>query len=129
MTALRGTVGRCLGTALAAWLLGEWRAASPPASVWGAAAFTGVLATALAFGLQTSAQRYTTASHTALILTGEPVFAALFSYLLIGERLGPRALLGCLLILLGMVVVELRSSGHRSQPETNEPQGIGVSGQ
>lgn len=118
-----------IGSTLAAWLLGEWRIGLPSASVWGAATFTGVLATALAFGLQTSAQRYTTASHTALILTGEPVFAALFSYLLIGERLGSRALLGCLLILLGMVAVELRSSGQHPPPESAESSGISVFGQ
>ncbi|MGQ9840119.1 MAG: DMT family transporter [Anaerolineae bacterium] len=71
-----------------------------------AAAFTGLLATAAAFGVQTVAQRFTTATHTALIFAAEPVFAGLFSFLLIGELLGPRQLLGCGLILAGMVVAE-----------------------
>ncbi len=73
-----------------------------------AAAFTGVLATALAFGIQTVAQRFTTSTHTALIFAAEPVFAGLFSLLLIGETLGPRQLLGCALILGGMLVAELK---------------------
>jgi drug/metabolite transporter (DMT)-like permease len=73
-----------------------------------AAAFTGLLATAAAFGIQTLAQRFTTTTHTALIFAAEPVFAALFSFLLIGETLGPRQLLGCALILVGMVVGELK---------------------
>jgi drug/metabolite transporter (DMT)-like permease len=73
-----------------------------------AAAFTGVLATSVAFGLQTSAQRFTTATHTALIFAAEPVFAGLFSFLLIGEVLGLKQVLGCLLILAGMVVAEMR---------------------
>jgi drug/metabolite transporter (DMT)-like permease len=73
-----------------------------------AAAFTGVLATAAAFGVQTIAQRFTTTTHTALIFAAEPVFAGLFSLLLIGELLGPRQLLGCALILGGMLVAELR---------------------
>ncbi|MCX7671289.1 MAG: DMT family transporter [Anaerolineae bacterium] len=73
-----------------------------------AAAFTGVLATSLAFGVQTVAQRFTNATHTALIFAAEPAFAALFSYLLIGELLGPRQLLGCGLILAGMLLAELR---------------------
>jgi drug/metabolite transporter (DMT)-like permease len=80
-------------------------------SVLFAAAFTGVLATSVAFGLQTSAQRFTTATHTALIFAAEPVFAGLFSFLLIGEVLGLKQVLGCLLILAGMVVAELRRSG------------------
>ncbi|MCX6031001.1 MAG: DMT family transporter [Chloroflexi bacterium] len=77
-------------------------------SVLFAAAFTGLLATSTAFGIQTLAQRFTTTTHTALIFAAEPVFAALFSFLLIGETLGPRQLLGCGLILAGMVVGEVR---------------------
>jgi len=73
-----------------------------------AAAFTGLLATAAAFGVQTVAQRFTTATHTALIFAAEPVFAGLFSFLLVGEVLGPRQLIGCGLILAGMVVAEVR---------------------
>ena len=78
------------------------------ASVLFAAAFTGLFATSLAFGVQTVAQRFTSSTHTALIFAAEPVFAALFSFLLIGELLGPRQLLGCGLILAGMVVAEMR---------------------
>jgi len=72
-----------------------------------AAAFTGVLATAVAFGVQTVAQRYTTATHTALIFATEPVFAALGSFVLIGERLTSIQLLGAALILTGMIAAEL----------------------
>lgn len=75
-----------------------------------AALFTGLLATALAFGLQTSAQRFTTATHTALIFATEPVFAALASFVLIGELLGPTELLGSALILAGMLAAELGPS-------------------
>ncbi|MBI3286503.1 MAG: DMT family transporter, partial [Chloroflexi bacterium] len=77
------------------------------AEIWGAALFTGLLATALAYLVQTHAQRSTAPTHTALILVSEPVFAALFGYLLAGERLGWRQLWGCLLILLGMMVGEI----------------------
>ena len=80
-------------------------------SVLFAAAFTGVLATSVAFGLQTSAQAvHHDATHTALIFAAEPVFAGLFSFLLIGEVLGLKQVLGCLLILAGMVVAEMRSA-------------------
>jgi len=77
-----------------------------------AALFTGLLATALAFGLQTSAQRFTTATHTALIFATEPVFAALASFVLIGELLGPTELLGSALILAGMLAAELGPSAE-----------------
>ncbi len=68
---------------------------------------TGVLATALAFSAQTWAQRYTTASHAAIIFALEPVFAALTSYFFYYERLGWRALAGAVLILAGILLAEL----------------------
>ncbi len=68
---------------------------------------TAVLATAAAFTIQSWAQQYLPASHTALILTLEPVFAWLTSLLFLGERLGPRALIGSTFILLGIVLAEL----------------------
>ncbi|HEY63351.1 MAG TPA: DMT family transporter [Caldilineae bacterium] len=86
-----------------------------------AVVFTGVLATSFAFATQTVAQRFTSPTHTALIFSLEPVFAAAFSYLLIGERLTGRALLGCAFILFGMLTAELgdlawRSIGGKYQP-------------
>ena len=78
-----------------------------PLDTWGAIAFTGVVATALVFSLQTYVQRSTTATHTALIFSLEPVFAALFGWWLAGEMLGPREIVGSALILAGMLVAEL----------------------
>jgi drug/metabolite transporter (DMT)-like permease len=82
----------------------------PTPSVWLAAAFTGLLASTFAFGAQTVAQRFTSATHTALIFVSEPVFAALFSYALGRETLTARAWLGCGLILAGMLAAELGPS-------------------
>lgn len=103
----------------------------PPGNVWFAAAFTGLLATALAFFLQSRAQQATSPTHTALIFATEPVFAGLFSYLLIGEVLGPRQLVGSGLILAGMVTAEVRigkegregtkgNAGKKAQPGHTE---------
>jgi drug/metabolite transporter (DMT)-like permease len=85
-----------------------WDPAALTPSVLFAAAFTGVFATSVAFVLQTQAQRFTTSTHTALIFAAEPVFAGLFSFLLIGEVLGAQQVLGAVLILAGMVVAEMR---------------------
>ncbi|MGC9199102.1 MAG: DMT family transporter [Acidobacteriaceae bacterium] len=78
------------------------------ALVWLALAVTAVLATAAAFTIQSWAQQHLPPSHTALILTLEPVFAWLTSLLFLGERLGPRGLLGAGLILAGILLAELR---------------------
>jgi drug/metabolite transporter (DMT)-like permease len=73
----------------------------------GAILVTAVLATGVAFSVQNWAQQYTPAAHTALIFALEPVFAALCSWLVIGEHLGGKVLLGSGLILAGMVISEI----------------------
>jgi drug/metabolite transporter (DMT)-like permease len=67
---------------------------------------TSLLATAAAFTIQSWAQQHLQPSHTALILALEPVFAALFSLLFLGERMGGRALAGAGLILAGILLAE-----------------------
>jgi drug/metabolite transporter (DMT)-like permease len=70
---------------------------------------TGFFATALAFYLQSSAQRYTTPNRTALIFSMEPFFAALFSYLILGEVLTVREWIGGALVLMGILVSEIQA--------------------
>jgi len=73
-------------------------------TVWGALIVTGVFASALAFLVQTWAQRVTTATQTALVFTLEPVFAAIFGYWLAGDRLGAAAWAGSVAIMAGIVL-------------------------
>jgi drug/metabolite transporter (DMT)-like permease len=76
-------------------------------AAWPAILFTGLVCTVAGFGLQTWAQRFTSPTHTALIFSAEPVFAAAFAWAWAGEHLGPPELAGCALILAGMVVAQL----------------------
>ena len=75
-------------------------------TVWSALIVTGVFASALAFLVQTWAQRRLSAARTALAFALEPVFAALFGYWLAGDRLGAAAWAGAALIMTGIVVSE-----------------------
>lgn len=68
---------------------------------------TATLATGFAFAVQNWAQQFTPPAHTALIFALEPVFAALTSRLVMGEKFGGKVLLGAALILTGMVVSEI----------------------
>ena len=82
-------------------------------TVIGILLFTAILGSALAFGGQTIAQKDTTPSHTALILTAEPVFAVIFAMIIpnsegVTEIPSLTKALGCLLILAGMLVSELK---------------------
>ncbi len=70
--------------------------------------FTGVFSIGAGFALQAQGQKHAPASDAALILSLEAVFAAVFGFLLLGERLAPLQLLGCGLILAAILTVQLR---------------------
>jgi drug/metabolite transporter (DMT)-like permease len=71
---------------------------------------TSLFATALAFLAQTYFQSFTTPARVALIFAMEPVFAAITAFIVLNERLGSKALIGCILILFGMILSELKLS-------------------
>lgn len=80
--------------------------------VWEALFVTSIFATVGAYLVQNIMQRFTSSTHTALIFSGEPVFAGIFGFCLLGERLSGWSVFGCILILAGMVISELRISGR-----------------
>ncbi len=102
-------------TALACSALGAFlekpRLALAPWTV-GALAVTGVLATAVAFAVQMWAQRRTSATHVAVIFAAEPLFAALFAWLIQGQVLGLRGALGGALIVAGIVIAQVGAAGR-----------------
>ena len=69
---------------------------------------TSLLATALAFSLQTWAQQYSSPTRTTLIFALEPLFAWATSYVLAAEVLSGRAMAGAALIMAGVILVELK---------------------
>lgn len=75
------------------------------AHVWVTLLVTGVLASTVAFVVQTAAQRHISPARTALILIMEPAFGGVFGWMA-GESLGTGGLLGSGLILGGMVAAE-----------------------
>lgn len=69
--------------------------------------YAGLLSGGVAYTLQIVAQKHTPAAEAALIMSLESVFAALAGAVLLGDRLTLLATVGCGLILLGVLVVEL----------------------
>lgn len=79
---------------------------------------TSLFATALAFLAQTYFQSFTTPARVALIFAMEPVFAAITAFIVLNERLGSKALIGCILILFGMILSELKYSDFTIKKKT-----------
>jgi drug/metabolite transporter (DMT)-like permease len=78
----------------------------------------GVISTALAFGLQTWAQRFVAASTAAILVSAESLFGAAGAYLLLNEQTPTRGLTGAGLILIAIVLVAL---GDRAPPSRTVP--------
>src|SRR5207248_11003215 len=98
--------------ALAWTAVGEHNLGHPDAGTWFGIVLTGILATALAFLVQTRAQKEIPPTRTAVILTAEPVFAGIFGYLVADDRLGARGYAGAVLIVAGIWVAELFAPGE-----------------
>jgi drug/metabolite transporter (DMT)-like permease len=88
--------------------------------VWVALAVTALLASVAAFWLQAYAQRWASPAETATVLAAEPLFAALFSYVLQGAALVGWQWVGAGLITGGIVWL------GRVAPEDEGPPGLGT---
>jgi len=80
----------------------------PDGETWRTIAITAVLATAVAFVVQTWAQSLVPPTHIAVVLTMEPVFAGIFSVSLGYEQVTVRTVLGAVCVLAGMLIVQLK---------------------
>jgi len=89
-------------------------------TVWLALLVTAILASALAFFVQTAAQRHAPPERAALIMAAEPAFAGLFAYLLKDQRLSPAGWIGAACILGAILLVELAPRSRGARPPTPE---------
>ena len=103
----------CVQFAVCALLSGVAAALSEPLALEALLAaglpilYGGLLSVGVAYTLQVVAQRRAPPAHAAVLLSLETVFAALGGALVLGERLGPRGLLGCALMFAGMICSQL----------------------
>ncbi|MGG3467631.1 DMT family transporter [Neobacillus pocheonensis] len=74
---------------------------------WVSILVLGVLCSAIGFVTQTIAQKYTTPTHTGLLFSLEPVFAAIFAFAFAGEILTTKGYVGASLVLLGVFTAEI----------------------
>ncbi len=81
-----------------------------PTNIWlagPALLYGGLFAVAVGYTLQVVAQKHAIASHAAIILSLEAVFAAIAGALFLDESLTLRGYLGCVLMFIGMLAAQL----------------------
>jgi len=69
--------------------------------------YGGVISGGVGYTLQVISQRYTHAAHASILMSLEAVFAAIGGWLILGEILSLRALIGCGFMLTGMLLSQL----------------------
>jgi drug/metabolite transporter (DMT)-like permease len=69
--------------------------------------YVGLISSGLAFVLQVIAQRYTTASQTAIFLSSEALFGAFFAAMFLNETIPSIGYYGCALIFIAILLVEV----------------------
>ncbi|MCK9422895.1 MAG: DMT family transporter [Bacteroidales bacterium] len=70
--------------------------------------YGGVMSVGIAYTLQIIAQQKAHPAHASIILSLEAVFAVIGGWLLLQEQVTNRIIIGCLLMLAGMMVVQLK---------------------
>jgi drug/metabolite transporter (DMT)-like permease len=86
--------------------------------IW-ALLITSLGCTAAGFTIQSWAQQFTPPTHTALIVSLEPVFAWIVAFLTVHERLGKRSGIGAVLMLAGVLISELKGRSEPTIPGGN----------
>lgn len=86
---------------------------------WFAILALSILCTAVGYIVQTTAQQYTNASHTGLILSLEPVFSAIFAFAFLGEILSVKGYIGAAILLAGVLFAELDFKGKGKSNQTD----------
>ena len=106
MDAMPLTVVQLIGVAVVVVALGAPGGYQIPAEprVWGAIAYTAIIAGIVTMLLQTWSQRHISPTRVALLMTFEPVFASAFAVGLGGEDLSVRLILGGSLILVATLL-------------------------
>jgi drug/metabolite transporter (DMT)-like permease len=76
----------------------------PPMVVWGSVLFMGVMDVAFTLSMMIWIQQIVSGTRAALIYALEPMWAALFGFMLAGDKLGLLAWIGCGFILSGLII-------------------------
>ncbi len=79
-----------------------------PKSIYVSMTYMIIFSSMLGFLIQTIAQKYTTPSHTSMMLCFEAVFGSVLAVIFLGDVFTPGMIIGCLLIFVGIIIAETK---------------------
>ena len=94
----------------------------PSINGWAYICISGIVAIALGYTLQIYGQQVTPPSQAALIFSTEAVFSAIAGIYFLGEVLGSKAVIGCVLMLTGSLMAQFYPPiNHRATEQKSLP--------
>ena len=87
---------------------------------WLSVLLLSIFCTAIGYIVQTMAQQHTSATHTGLILSLEPVFSAIFAYIFLEEVLALKGYIGAVILLTGVLISELDFKNINKSDDVNK---------
>jgi drug/metabolite transporter (DMT)-like permease len=87
---------------------------------WGPLLYGGILSVGVAFTLQVVGQKNAHPASASLLLSSESLFAAIGGWLILNEKMSVRAIIGCILILSGIILVQVFQNYKKKQMSLKE---------
>lgn len=82
--------------------------------------YGGILSSGVAYTLQIVGQKNAEPSQAAIIMSMESVFGTIGGVLILGESFGIKGIIGCLLMLAGMLLAQLKGSKEKNIESSND---------
>lgn len=98
----------------------EWSNALASTGVWVSLLYAGALAGAVAFTLQIVGQRDLNPTIASLIMSLESAFSVLAGWLILGDKLSAKELIGCAVIFVALVISQLPSKNKEALVEVKD---------
>ena len=77
------------------------------ADAWLPIAYAGIVSSGIGYTLQILGQKETEPTVASIIMSLESVFAALFGWMILGEILSTRELIGCALVFASVIIAQI----------------------
>jgi drug/metabolite transporter (DMT)-like permease len=84
-------------------------------------AYTSLLATIITFMIQTKFQKEVGPTKAGMIFSFEPMFAAIFAYFMLNERISAMGIIGGILIFSGLILTELLEYFRQKRTNVKAP--------